>query len=489
MSATTLYITIISYVLVLVLISQLTGRGAKSSTFFSADHKAKWYVVAFGMIGASLSGVTFISVPGWVRGTGFTYMPMVLGYFFGYLVIAHVLLPVYYKHKLTSIYEYLGQRFGAKTHKAGSAFFLLSRTIGAGFRLFLMTNVLQVCIFERFGIPYGLTVVVALALIFLYTFRGGMKTIIWTDVLQTAVILIALVMTIWDVSHRLEFSLPEVVSNIVDSPFSKMIIWNDWESANHVLKQFVSGIFITIVMTGLDQDMMQKNLTCSNLGDAQKNVKWYGFAFVPANLLFLSLGVLLLLFAQKAMITLPERSDDIYPFLATGGYLSPVTSIVFLIGLLAAAYSSADSALASLTTAYSFDFAHIQDKNEKDAKRTRIKIHLGFALILTLLILGFNALNNDSVISSLFKAAGYTYGPLLGIFAIGICTKWQLKDRLVPIIMVMSPFLTYGIKYLVTKFTTYDFGFELLLINGLITFGLCALIRDNKTSETALSDS
>lgn len=480
MSPTTLYITIISYIAVLILISHFTGKGANSSTFFSANHNSKWFVVAFGMIGASLSGVTFISVPGWVRDTGMSYMPMVLGYFFGYLVIANILLPVYYKNKLTSIYEYLGTRFGDKTHKAGSAFFLLSRTIGAGFRLFLMTNVLQLTVFDRFGIPFGLTVVVALALIFIYTFRGGMKTIIWTDVLQTAVILIALVITIWDLCQRLDFSLPQAVSSIVKSPFSKMIIWEDWQSANHVIKQFISGIFITIVMTGLDQDMMQKNLTCKDLGDAKKNMKWYGFAFVPANLLFLSLGALLLLFAQQNGIALPERSDDIYPLLATGGYLSPITSVVFLIGLLAAAYSSADSALASLTTAFSYDFINIQEQEERKAKRTRIKIHLGFALILITIILVFNALNNQSVISSLFKAAGYTYGPLLGIFAIGIFTKWKLKDRLVPIVMIISPFLTFGVKLLVESMSSYAFGFELLLINGAITFLLCALLLKEK---------
>lgn len=476
MSASTLYITIISYIVVLILISHFTGKGAKSSTFFSADHNSKWYVVAFGMIGASLSGVTFISVPGWVRDTGMSYMPMVLGYFFGYLVIAHVLLPVYYKSKLTSIYEYLGTRFGKNTHKAGSAFFLLSRTIGAGFRLFLMTNVLQLSVFDRFGIPFALTVVVALALIFIYTFRGGMKTIIWTDVLQTAVIFIALVMTIWDVCNRLDFTLPKAIVEIADSPFSKMIIWDDWQSANHVVKQFISGIFITIVMTGLDQDMMQKNLTCKSLNDAQKNVKWYGFGFVPANLLFLSLGALLLIFAQNSGITLPERSDNIYPYLATEGFLSPVTSVVFLIGLLAAAYSSADSALASLTTAFSYDFVKIQNQEEKRAKRTRIKIHLGFALALTTIILIFNALNNESVISSLFKAAGYTYGPLLGIFTIGIFTKWKLKDHLVPFVMITSPLLTFGIKYLVSHNTSYNFGFELLLINGGSTFLICALL-------------
>jgi len=480
MSPSTLYITIFSYIAVLILISHFTAKGANSSTFFSANHNSKWYVVAFGMIGASLSGVTFISVPGWVRDTGMSYMPMVFGYFFGYLLIANVLLPVYYKNKLTSIYEYLGKRFGDRTHKAGSAFFLLSRTIGAGFRLFLMTNVLQLTVFDRFGIPFGLTVVLALALIFVYTFRGGMKTIIWTDVLQTAVILIALVVTIWDICLRLNLTLPQAVSSIVDSPFSNMIIWHDWQSANHVVKQFVSGIFITIVMTGLDQDMMQKNLTCKDLGDAKKNMKWYGFAFVPANLLFLSLGALLLLFAQQSGIALPERSDDIYPLLATGGYLSPITSVVFLIGLLAAAYSSADSALASLTTAFSYDFINIQAQEERKAKRTRIKIHLGFALILTTIILVFNALNNQSVISSLFQAAGYTYGPLLGVFAIGIFTKWQLKDRAVPFVMLISPFLTFGVKLLVEAFSTYNFGFELLLINGAITFLLCATLLKEK---------
>lgn len=479
MTSATLIITIVSYILVLILVSYFTGRGAKSETFFSANHNSKWYMVAFGMVGASLSGVTFISVPGWVRDTGFTYMPMVCGYFFGYLIIAKVLLPIYYKHKLTSIYEYLGHRFGTKTHKAGSAFFLLSRTIGAGFRLFLMTNVLQVAVFDRFGIPFALTVVVALALIFLYTFRGGMKTIIYTDVIQTAVIFIALVVTIWDICTRLDFSLPEAFTAIVDSPFSNMIIWDDWNSANHVVKQFISGIFITIVMTGLDQDMMQKNLTCRNVKEAQKNMRWYGFAFVPANLLFLSLGALLLLFAKQNAIDVSGRADEIYPILATGGHLSGITSIVFLVGLLAAAYSSADSALASLTTSFSFDFLNIQKQSEKQATTTRLKVHLGFAVILTVLILAFEALNNDSVVSSLFKAAGYTYGPLLGVFIIGIFTKWQLNDRKVPYVMVLSPFLTFGFQSLVVHFTSYHFGYELLLINALITVaGCCLFARD-----------
>jgi len=481
MSPITLYITIISYVTVLIIISHFTGKGANSRTFFSANHNAKWYVVAFGMVGASLSGVTFISVPGWVRDTGMTYMPMVFGYFFGYLLIAYVLLPVYYKNKLTSIYEYLGARFGSKTHKAGSAFFLLSRTIGAGFRLFLMVSVLQMTVFDHLGIPFWLTVVLALGLMFIYTFRGGIKTIIWTDVLQTALLFIALIVTIWDLAHRLDLNFMQMVNSIVESPRSKMIIWDDWQSANHVLKQFVSGIFITIVMTGLDQDMMQKNLTCRNLKEAQKNVTSYGFAFVPANLLFLSLGVLLLAFAQQEGIALPQRADHIYPLLATGNYLSPLTSVLFLVGLLAAAYSSADSALASLTTAFAFDFVKIEEKEEKEAKRLRIKIHLGFAAILTVIILLFNALNNESVVSALFKAAGYTYGPLLGIFVIGIFTSWRLKDRWVPLVMLLSPFLTFGIKWLVTSFTDYHFGYELLLINGLITFFACGLfLRENK---------
>lgn len=479
MSTTTLLITIISYILVLVLVSYFTSKGAKSETFFSADHSSKWYMVAFGMVGASLSGVTFISVPGWVRDTGFTYMPMVVGYFFGYLLIAEILLPIYYKYKLTSIYEYLGHRFGQHTHKASSGFFLLSRTIGAGFRLFLMTNVLQVAVFDRFGVPFWLTVVLALAFIFLYTFRGGMKTIIWTDVIQTAVIFIALVITIWDICQRLDFTLPQAIQAIGDSPFSNFIVWDDWKSSQHVVKQFISGIFITIVMTGLDQDMMQKNLTCKNLKEAKRNVRTYGFAFVPANLLFLGLGALLLIFAQHQGISLPERADEIYPSLATGGHLSSITSIVFLVGLLAAAYSSADSALASLTTAFSFDFLHIQRLEENEAKKMRWKVHIGFALVLTALILVFDAINNDSVVSSLFKAAGYTYGPLLGVFALGICTQWKLKDRFIPYVMFASPFLTFVFQLIITHFTPYKFSYELLLINGGITFSLCyAFLRE-----------
>ncbi len=455
---------IASYFGVLILISFLTSKKADNDTFFRGNKQSPWYIVSIGMIGASLSGVTFISVPGWVGSTGLTYMQMVFGYFLGYLVIAHILLPLYYRLNLTSIYTYLDKRFGFWSYKSGAALFLLSRTIGASARLYLMANVLQIAVFDAFNISFEITVLVTILLIWLYTFRGGIKTIIWTDTLQTLFMLLSVGITVVVIAKTMNLSFSGMVSAIASSEYSQLFEFGDLTSKQHFIKQFFSGAFITIVMTGLDQDMMQKNLTCRNLKDAQKNMHWYGFSFVPVNLLFLSLGVLLFMFANSQGIAIPERSDDLFPIIATGGYLPQIVGVFFMLGLVAAAYSSADSALTSLTTSFSVDILNVESKNEKQAKQTRFKVHIGFSILLAIVILLFRAFNNDSVISTVFNLAGYTYGPLLGLYAFGLFTKFKVRDRFVPFIAILSPVIIGLLDY------NFTIGFEKLIYNGAIAF-------------------
>ncbi|MBS2209911.1 sodium:solute symporter [Carboxylicivirga mesophila] len=465
---------IASYFGLLILISFLTSKKADNDTFFRGNKQSPWYIVSIGMIGASLSGVTFISVPGWVGSTGLTYMQMVFGYFLGYLVIAHILLPLYYRLNLTSIYAYLDKRFGFWSYKSGAALFLLSRTIGASARLYLMANVLQIAVFDAFNISFEITVLVTILLIWLYTFRGGIKTIIWTDTLQTLFMLLSVGITVVVIAKTMNLSFSGMISAIANSEYSQLFEFNDLSSKQHFIKQFFSGAFITIVMTGLDQDMMQKNLTCRNLKDAQKNMHWYGFSFVPVNLLFLSLGVLLFMFAANQGIAIPERSDDLFPIIATGGYLPKIVGVFFMLGLVAAAYSSADSALTSLTTSFSVDILNIEKKDEAQAKRTRFKVHIGFSLLLALVILLFRAFNNDSVISTVFNLAGYTYGPLLGLYAFGLFTKFKVRDSLVPIIAILSPIIIGILDY------NFTIGFEKLIYNGAIAFtGLLLITKYN----------
>ncbi len=479
---------IASYFLLLIVISILTSRNANSEGFFLGNRKSPWFVVAFGMLGASLSGVTFISVPGWVQDTQMTYMQMVLGYVVGYFTIAHLLLPIYYKLNLTSIYTYLDNRFGISSYKTGSAFFLLSRTIGASFRLFIVATVLQVVIFDAWNVPFFVTVLVTIVFIWLYTFRGGIKTIIWTDTLQTAFLLLAVIITIIMIGKELDLGLLGMAKAVSDSQMSRIFVFDDWVSKQHFLKQFVSGAFITIVMTGLDQDMMQKNLSCRNLKDAQKNMKWYGIAFVPANLLFMSLGVLLMLFAQSKGIA-PDseliHADKLYPYLAAE-YLGPVVMIFFILGLMASAYSSADSALTALTTSFTVDILNAGKKEEKQLKKIRTLVHIMFSVILMLVIIVFRIINDKSVVDAIFTVAGYTYGPLLGMFAFGLLTKKQIRDKLVPIIAILSPLISLGLYYLVKYLANgYKLGYEILLINGLICFvGLYLISFRNNRSKS-----
>lgn len=459
---------IVAYFSVLILISYLTGKSADNKTFFKANNSSPWYLVAFGMIGASLSGVTFISVPGWVEGQNMSYFQMVLGYIVGYAVIGLVLLPLYYRLNLTSIYTYLDDRFGKYSYKTGASFFLLSRTIGAAFRLFLVANVLQIILFDAYGIPFWITVSITILLIWLYTFKGGIKTIVWTDTLQTLFMLIAVGVCIYTISDEMEIS--NIFSYVADSELSKTFFFDDVNAGNYFWKRFLAGTFVAIVMTGLDQDMMQKNLTCRNLKDAQKNMFWFTIVLVIVNFFFLALGVLLTDFAQQNGID--AHKDELFPIIATKGNLGLATAVFFLLGLIAAAYSSADSALTSLTTSFSIDILEIdkkKDKNEQEKTRKKIHILFSFILIATILIFKY-FIADESVIAKIFTFANYTYGPLLGLYAFGLFTNLKVKDKMVPFICLASPFLTFSINYLALEYIGFDFGFSLLILNGLLTF-------------------
>ena len=480
MNPITTGLLIAAYFLVLIVISWITGRHADNATFFLGNRRSPWYIVSIGMLGSSLSGVTFVSVPGWVEAQQFTYLQMVAGFVLGYVVVANVLLPLYYKLNLTSIYAYLNTRFGIFSYKAGSLLFIISKTTGAAARLYLMASVLQLAVFDALGVSFVVTVVVTIGLIWLYTFRGGIKTIIWTDTLQTVLMLSAVIITIIYICHEMNFSFSGMVSAIEESQYSRIFIWDDWKSSRHFVKQFFSGAFITIVMTGLDQDMMQKNLSCKSLPDARKNMYWYGLAFLPVNLLFLSLGALLFMFAAQVGFEVPARADDLYPALAMGGYLPAAVGVLFILGLVAAAYSSADSALASLTTAFSLDILQIEKMDKDRARRTRIKVHIGFTIVMALVILIFRALNQDSIINTIYILAGYTYGPLLGLFVFGLFTSWQIKDRLAPIAAILPPVITGIIDFNAMSWFGFSLGYEKLMLNGLITFAILWFIRTEK---------
>lgn len=459
---------IVSYFSVLILTSYLTGKKADNTTFFKANNSSPWYLVAFGMIGASLSGVTFISVPGWVEAQSMSYMQMVFGYIVGYAVIGLVLLPLYYRLNLTSIYTYLEDRFGKNAYKTGASLFLLSRTIGAAFRLFLVANVLQLLLFDAYGIPFWITVTITILLIWLYTFKGGIKTIVWTDSLQTLFMLIAVGVCIYTITSDMQIG--NLFTYISESEYSQIFFFDDIKTGNYFWKRFLAGAFVAIVMTGLDQDMMQKNLTCRNLKDAQKNMFWFTFVLVIVNFFFLALGVLLTDFAAKNGID--ANKDQLFPIIATQGNLGVATAIFFLLGLIAAAYSSADSALTSLTTSFSIDILEIDKKKDKiTQEKIRKQIHILFSLILIATILIFKYfIADDSVIAKIFTFANYTYGPLLGLYAFGLFTKLKTKDVLVPIICLTSPIITFLINNLLLKYFGFDFGFALLIVNGLISF-------------------
>ena len=469
-------LTILLYFGILLLVARLTGRHSDNDAFFRGNRRSPWYIVSFGMIGASLSGVTFVSVPGMVRGIDMTYMQTCFGFFIGYLIIAHVLLPLYYRLNLTSIYTYLGDRIGRHAYKTGASFFLLSKIIGAAARLYLVCLILQHYVFDAFHIPFAATVIGIVLLIWLYTRRSGIRTIVWTDSLQTLCLLLALGLILYEVSGQLDLDFPGLVHAIRENEHSRIFVFDDWHSKQNFFKQFFSGIFITIVMTGLDQDMMQKNLSCKNLREAQKNMYCYGISFVPVNFLFLSLGILLLLFASQLNIPLPAAGDEILPLFAAEGHLGFAVLIFFTIGIIAAAFSSADSALTALTTSFCIDIAGISHLSGKEAERRRKLVHFCISVLFIGFILLFKAVNNKSVIDAIYTIASYTYGPLLGLFAFGLFTPMRPRDRFVPYIAIASPLLCYAIDRLVFTSTGYQFGYEMLMFNGFLTFmGLTCL--------------
>ena len=469
---------LVAYFLVLYAIAYFTGKNATNATFFLGNRKSPWFLVAFGMIGASLSGVTFISVPGWVGDSQFSYMQLVLGYLVGYFVIGNVLMPLYYKLKLTSIYSYLGERFGHRSYKTGAVYFLISRTIGSAFRIFLSASVLQIVLFGHFGIPFWATVAIVVALIYLFTVNGGIRTVIFTDTLQTSFLLAALVSCIIILAGKLDLSFIQTIKTIYHSNYSNMFFFDSWADKKHFVRQFFSGAFIAIVMTGLDQDLMQKNLSCKNLKDAKKNMFWFSLTLVPVNLLFLSLGAILYTFCAKTGFPLPAHSDALFPTIASQPFMPGLFLVIFVLGLVSATYSGADSALTALTTSFTLDILDAGKKESDELMRIRKRVHLVIALILVALILVFKAINNQSVISAVFTAAGYTYGPLLGLFAFALITKWQVKDRWVPYVASAAPIIC-----LILNFSFPGvFGFEMLMINGLLTFIGLYLIRMKKGS-------
>jgi SSS family transporter len=472
-------IVISCYFLLLFLISWFTSRKVTADTFFTGDRQSPWFLVAFGMIGASLSGVTFISVPGEVGNSNFFYFQVVLGYTLGYFTIAKVLLPLYYRLNLVSIYSYLEDRFGFWSYKTGAFFFILSRTVGSSLRVFLVASVLQLILFDSLGIPFWVSVLITVGLIWLYTFRGGIKTVVWTDTLQTFFMLAAVMVSIILIGRELELSsVTEYFRVVSEDSRSTIFNWN-WKDGTNFFKQFVSGAFITIVMTGLDQDMMQKNLTCKNIGEAQKNMFWFTISLVIVNLLFLGLGVMLYLFAETKGIPLPARTDEIFPLLATQ-YFTPFAGIVFVLGITAAAYSSADSTLTALTTSFCIDFLQI-DKKYPAEKRVgvRQRVHIAFTFLMFIVILIFHLVNDQSVINSVFVIAGYTYGPLLGLYSFGLFTKMRVKDRWVPYLAVAAPVITYIISSNSEEWLWgYKFGFEALILNGLLMFIGLWLVRE-----------
>lgn len=458
------------YFSLLLLISWYTSRNANQQSYFNGNKQSAWYLVAFGLIGDSLSGVTFISIPGAVYNQQFGYMQLVLGYLLGYLVIAMVLLPLYYRLNLTSIYSYLGDRLGNNSQKTGSFFFIVSRLIGAAFRLYISATVLQLFIFDQWNIPFGVTVSIVIALILIYTYRGGIKTLVWTDTLQSAFLLMGVILSIVAIANALELNAIELMETVKNSKYSTIFFW-DWQEKNFFFKQFFSGAFIAIVMTGLDQNMMQKNLSCKSLGEAQKNIYWFSFVLIFVNLFFVSLGALLYTYVDTMQIALPAKTDQLFPMLALN-HLGIFASVVFILGITAATFSSADSVLTTLTTSFCIDFLKINPE-EESAKNTRTRhwIHVAFALLLLTVIVLFQKINNDAVINSVFTAAGYTYGPLLGLFSFGLFTKYKVKDKIVPVVCILSPIIVWILDTnSVNWLNGYKFGFELLILNGLITF-------------------
>ena len=461
----TIILTILSYFGVLLLVSRLTAKQSTNDTFYRGNRQSPWYLVAFGMIGASISGVTFVSVPGMVNTIGMTYLQTCLGFVLGYVAVAFVLLPIYYRLNLTTIYSYLQQRLGTRSYKTGAWFFLLSKMSGAAVKFYVVCMILQRFVLDALGIPFVLTVLVLVVLIWLYTRRGGIKTLVWTDTFQTFCMFMALIFIIINVMSMLNLSVNEVVTTIVQDERSRVFVFDDWVSKQNFWKLFISGIFIVVVMTGLDQDMMQKNLTCKTLREAQKDMCTYGLAFVPANLLFLCLGVLLSMLAQQEGIALPSSGDELLPMFAATGKMGNMVVVLFSIGIVAASFSSADSALTALTTTYCVDI-----KEKADDETLRHRVHAGMSVVFIIFILLFRTFNSTNLIDAIYILVSYTYGPLLGLFAFGLFTKYQVTDRWVPYFAILSPILCYALDVLAQQMWGYHFGYELLMLNGAFTF-------------------
>jgi SSS family transporter len=481
MTTTHIAIVLLAYFAMLIIVSYFTSKNANTDDFFTAKRQSPWYLVAFGMIGTSISGATFISVPGKVAGAQFSYFQIILGQFVGLMVIIYILLPLYYRLNLVSIYTYLEKRFGTYSYKTGSFIFIVSRTLGASIRLFLAAKVLQEFIFDAMDMPFWGTVFITIALIWIYTIKGGMKTIIWTDSLQTLCLVAALVVSIVYISKEMQWSPSQIVENIYNSKYSKIFFFDDPLSGKYFWKSFISGIFLTIAMTGLDQDLMQKNLTCKDYSEARKNMLVFSVIMLLVNLLFLGLGALLYTYIDKMGLQINMTdTDSVYPTLALKNF-GFVAAICFLLGITASSYASSDSALASLTTAFCIDFLNFKDKTETVKKKQKLYTHLGFSILFFVVIILFKIYSNKAVIDAIFTIAAYTYGPLLGMFSFGILTKRQTNDKLTPLFAMASPAITYAIYYLVEKsLTSYKFGFELLIINALIMFTLMFIAKPNK---------
>ena len=486
MSPTILIFVVLIYFALLMGITYLTSKDDSNAVFFKANRNSPWYVVAFGMIGASLSGVTFVSVPGWVGSTEFSYLQIVIGYLLGYLVIAWILIPLYYKMNVTSIYEYLRHRFGPKSHKTGAFFFLLSRLLIASFRLFLVASVLHHFILRAWGVPFEVTVILAVAFIWLYTYRSGIKTIVWTDTLQTFFMLASVVIAIVLLLGEMDLSLLELIRSEKFSDYSKVVYFEDFNDRKHWLKSLLGGMFIAIAMTGLDQDNMQKNLTCRSIKESQKNVISLGLILIPVNFIFLFLGAILFIYADQKGVSFPTvdgslKTDLLFPEIAFNQGLNPILGIAFLLGLIAAAYSSADSALTSLTTSFSIDFLNLNKYKEQKQKRLRKKVHILFSVILVVIIISYQHLLHENVISTLLLVSSYTYGPLLGLFAFGLLTRYSIREKWVWLVALVS----VGVSYLINTnseslFWGYQFGYEILALNGAFTYTGLYLIRNRK---------
>lgn len=481
---------LLGYFALLIGVAYFTSRNSSdNASFFIANRSSKWYLVAFGMIGTALSGVTFISVPGAVGKSEFGYFQFVLGNAFGFIIIATVLLPLYYRMNLISIYTYLERRLGPHSYKSGAVIFLISRTIGSSFRLYLVAIVLQKFIFDAWNVPFWLTIVLCLVLIWLYTHKGGLKTIIITDTLQTVFLLLSVVLSIIFISKSLNLDIAGTFEAVKNSSYSKIFFWDDFMgSKSHFIKQFLGGIFVTIAMTGLDQDLMQKNLSMKTIGEAQKNMFTFTGVFVVMNIFFLSVGALLYIYAAKNGIAIAslKTPDHLYPEIALN-HLNIIPGIIFMLGLTAATFATTDSALTALTTSFCVDFLHFDkkaDQNDPKLVSQRHWVHVGFSVLMVAVIMIFKMINNDSVVNSIFTAAGYTYGPLVGLFAFGMLTKRAVADKLVPYICIVSPLLCFVINTNSMAWFGYAMSFELIVLNGLITFLLLWITGKTAVAQT-----